>query len=116
MNLTTLPWLVVVATNVAITLQRALILKLERTLLSLILVYKWADHFIWIDNGLMIKGTTPIGRATCVRLDVNDEFHNQGFIQESRQLWIQAGWHPPQDDPCQQWHPRKPEKPIAPHT
>jgi hypothetical protein len=61
---------------------------------------RWADHFIWIANGLMILGTTPVGRATCTRLDFNDEFHNQGFIQESRQLWILGGWHPPEADPC----------------
>jgi hypothetical protein len=60
----------------------------------------WNNHFIWIDNGLIIMGTTPTGRATCVRLDVNDEFHNQGFIQESRYLWIQGGWHPPKEDIC----------------
>jgi HNH endonuclease len=63
---------------------------------------QWADHFIWIDDGLTITGKTPIGRATCSRLDFNDEFHNQGFIQESRQLWMQGGWHPPKDDPCQE--------------
>jgi hypothetical protein len=61
---------------------------------------RWADQFIWIANGLMIVGTTSTGRATCLRLDFNDEFHNQGFIQESRQLWILGGWHPPEDDPC----------------
>ncbi len=47
--------------------------------------------FIWIDGGLKITGTTPTGRATCSRMDFNDEFHNQGFIQESRQLWMQGG-------------------------
>lgn len=62
---------------------------------------RWSNHFMWIDNGLKIVGTTATGRATCSRLDFNDEFHNQGFIQESRHLWIQGGWHPPEDDPCQ---------------
>lgn len=61
---------------------------------------KWAEHFIWISKGLKVIGTTPTGRATCYRMDFNDEFHNQGFIQESRQFWIQGGWHPPVDDPC----------------
>lgn len=60
---------------------------------------KWSDHFIWTSDGLNIIGITPIGRATCNRLDVNDDYHNQGFIKESRQLWIQGGWHPPIDDP-----------------
>jgi HNH endonuclease len=61
----------------------------------------WADHFIWTARGLKMIGTTPIGRATDDRLDLNDEFHNQAFIQEARQLWMQGGWHPPSDDPCQ---------------
>jgi hypothetical protein len=60
---------------------------------------KWADNFIWTTDGLNIVGITPVGRATCHKLDVNDECHNQGFIQESRQLWIQGGWHPPLEDP-----------------
>lgn len=63
---------------------------------------KWTDHFIWTADGLKVVGITSIGRATCDRLDLNDDFHNQGFIQASRQLWIQAGWHPPSDDPRQQ--------------
>ncbi|NJN91006.1 MAG: HNH endonuclease [Leptolyngbyaceae cyanobacterium SL_5_14] len=61
----------------------------------------WAEHFRWTTDGLKIIGMTPIGQATCYRLDFNDEFHNQGFIQESRQLWIQGGWHPPSEDPRQ---------------
>jgi hypothetical protein len=61
----------------------------------------WADHFIWTADGLRIIGKSPTGRATCHRLDFNDDSHNQGFIQESRQLWIQGGWHPPSDDPRQ---------------
>ncbi|NER45650.1 MAG: HNH endonuclease [Symploca sp. SIO1A3] len=63
---------------------------------------QWSNHFNWISNGLKIVGTTPKGRATCYRLDFNDECHNQGFIQDSRQLWIKGGWHPPSDDPCKQ--------------
>jgi hypothetical protein len=62
---------------------------------------QWADHFVWSLGGLKIVGVTATGRATCARLDLNDEFHNQGFIQESRQLWIQGGWHPPLADPLQ---------------
>ena len=33
---------------------------------------KWEEHFIWLDNGVVIQGITPIGRATCIRLDLND--------------------------------------------
>ena len=62
---------------------------------------RWADHFIWTVDGRKIFGITPTGRATCYRLDFNDEFHNQGFIQDSRELWKQGGWHPPIDDPEQ---------------
>ncbi len=63
---------------------------------------QWADHFIWTVDDLKILGITPIGRATCKRLDINDEFHNDGFIQDSRQVWLQAGWHPPGEDPRQE--------------
>ncbi len=63
---------------------------------------QWAEHFIWTADGLKIIGITPTGRATCNRLDLNDEFHNQGFIQDSRRFWVQGGWHPPPEDPRQQ--------------
>jgi 5-methylcytosine-specific restriction endonuclease McrA len=26
---------------------------------------KWTSHFIWTDNGTVIKGISPTGRATC---------------------------------------------------
>lgn len=29
---------------------------------------QWHEHFIWEQNGLIIRGKTPIGRATCDRL------------------------------------------------
>lgn len=58
----------------------------------------WNDHFIWTADSLKVTGTTPTGRVTCQRLDINDEFHNQGFIQEARELWMAGGWHPPLKD------------------
>ena len=61
----------------------------------------WADHFVWIDRGLRIIGITATGRATCNRMDLNDEFHNEGAIVRARSLWIKGKWHPPADDPCQ---------------
>ena len=61
----------------------------------------WSEHFIWTKDGLNIIGTTPIGRATCNRFDFNDQNHDDGFILNSRQLWLTAGWHPPIDDPCE---------------
>lgn len=62
---------------------------------------QWSDHFVWTTDGIRILGTTATGRATSNRLDFNDEFHDDGFIQLSRQVWIEGGWHPPQEDPLQ---------------
>lgn len=59
----------------------------------------WSDHFIWTKDGLRIIGITPQGRATCDRLDFNDEYHNEGFIIKARQFWFRGGWHPPKTDP-----------------
>ena len=63
---------------------------------------QWAEHFIWTADGIKILGISPTGRATCNRLDFNDEFHNDGFIQKSRRFWVQGGWHPPSNDPRQE--------------
>lgn len=60
---------------------------------------KWSDHFIWTADGLQIIAITAIGRATCNRLDLNDERHNEGSILKARRLWVRGGWHPPKDDP-----------------
>lgn len=57
---------------------------------------QWTEHFEWSPDGLRIQGKTPIGRATCDRLDLNDDNHANGFIQTSRQFWIRIGIHPPQ--------------------
>lgn len=63
---------------------------------------QWADHFIWSADATRIFGTTSIGRATCDRLDVNDNrYKGERSIQEARALWVQAGWHPPKNDPQQ---------------
>jgi hypothetical protein len=62
---------------------------------------KWSEHFIWTKDGLRIIGLTPTGRATCNRLDFNDDDHNEGFIIKARRLWIKGGWHPPEEDPKQ---------------
>lgn len=59
----------------------------------------WSEHFIWTSDALKIIGQTQIGRATCQRLDFNDEYHNDGFIIKARRFWIQGGWHPPSQDP-----------------
>jgi 5-methylcytosine-specific restriction endonuclease McrA len=60
----------------------------------------WSEHFIWSANGKRIIGVTPTGRATCKRLDLNDErYPEDDSIQSARGFWVQAGLHPPEEDP-----------------
>jgi HNH endonuclease len=59
----------------------------------------WSDHFIWSVDSLRIIGTTAIGRATCNRLDLNDERREEPFIQNARRQWVVAKLHPAFDDP-----------------
>jgi hypothetical protein len=59
---------------------------------------QWSEHFICSSDGIKIVAITSTGRATCHRLDMNDERHGNGFIQKSRRLWVRVGWHPPQED------------------
>ncbi len=60
----------------------------------------WAEHFVWSADGMQILGSSAVGRVTCDRLDMNDErYPGEHSIREARQLWAQAGWHPPKDDP-----------------
>lgn len=54
---------------------------------------RWHDHFRWSDDGLLIIGLTPIGRATVVALDLN-----RPHQLVARQRWVLVGWHPPSDD------------------
>jgi hypothetical protein len=63
---------------------------------------QWSEHFVWSDDGVKVVGVTPIGRATCNRLDMNDDRNGNGFIQKSRRLWVSAGWHPPEADSRQE--------------
>ncbi|MBE9012116.1 HNH endonuclease, partial [Pseudanabaenaceae cyanobacterium LEGE 13415] len=60
---------------------------------------RWQDHFIWTADGLRILGVTSTGRATCQRLDINDEARSPAFIQASRRIWIRMDLHPPNTDP-----------------
>ncbi|MGG6269663.1 HNH endonuclease [Leptolyngbya sp. AN03gr2] len=64
--------------------------------------HSWAEHFSWSKDGLKVVGLTAIGRATCKRLDMNDDEHDEGSIIAARRLWIRGGWHPPQGDPILQ--------------
>jgi len=52
----------------------------------------WRDHFRWSADGVEIIGLTPIGRATVIALQMNNE-----FIVAARRQWAVAGWHPPED-------------------
>jgi hypothetical protein len=51
----------------------------------------WNEHFEWVDNGAVIRGKTPRGRATVLALNMNHP-----DMVAARQLWVMAGWHPPQ--------------------
>jgi 5-methylcytosine-specific restriction endonuclease McrA len=62
---------------------------------------RWAEHFIWLNGGIVIQGVTSTGRATCKRLDLNDErYPKEDSIQATRELWIKTGIHPVKNDPC----------------
>jgi hypothetical protein len=50
----------------------------------------WAEHFMWIGNGTMLRGLTPIGRATVARLKMNRD-----RLVDARQIWVAVGEHPP---------------------
>jgi hypothetical protein len=52
----------------------------------------WLEHFEWQENGALINGMTPIGRATIERLQMNIERN-----VTSRRIWILAKAHPPSD-------------------
>lgn len=51
---------------------------------------QWIDHFSWDEDGVMILGLTPTGRATIAALKLN-----RPQLIESRQYWVSVGWHPP---------------------
>jgi len=52
----------------------------------------WHEHFFWTDNGTVVFGITPIGRATVATLKLND-----GRRVDTRREWVRVGWHPPKD-------------------
>ena len=53
---------------------------------------RWLYHFAWDDGDTRIVGLTPTGRATIDALKLNN-----AYITPARRLWVQAGWHPPED-------------------
>ena len=52
----------------------------------------WHEHFEWIEDGTVIRGKTPSGRATVAALVMNHP-----DVVAARRLWVIAGWHPPVD-------------------
>ena len=50
----------------------------------------WSEHFAWSDNGTLILGLTPIGRAAVEKLQLN----RPGLVNLRRVL-VEAGEHPP---------------------
>jgi hypothetical protein len=61
---------------------------------------QWREHFVWSIDGKKIIATSPVGRATLSRFDLNDErYSEEDSICSTRKLWVQAGWHPPAFDP-----------------
>lgn len=52
----------------------------------------WEDHFLWGEDGVMMVGKTPTGRATIARLNLNRE-----PTVEARRLTMLWGLHPPAD-------------------
>lgn len=53
----------------------------------------WSEHFRWSEDGLRVVGLTAVGRATISRLRINRD-----AVVEARRRWVEAGWHPPQND------------------
>jgi HNH endonuclease len=61
---------------------------------------QWAEHFVWTLDGTVIQGSTPIGRATCIRFDLNDmRYPEHDSIRQTRTFWTRTGLHPPSIDP-----------------
>jgi hypothetical protein len=54
---------------------------------------RWSAHFRWSDDGLLIIGTTPVGRATVEALRLN-----RPSLLIARETWVQSGVHPPHQD------------------
>ena len=50
----------------------------------------WNDHFIWSDEGAILVGLTPAGRATIALLRIN-----RPVLVQMRRYWGALGPHPP---------------------
>lgn len=51
---------------------------------------KWATHFKWSSDGIMIIGITAVGRVTVEALKLNNE-----LALGARRVWVSVGLHPP---------------------
>jgi hypothetical protein len=61
---------------------------------------QWVEHFFWTLDGTVIQGSTPVGRATCIRFDLNDmRYPEHDSIRQTRIFWTRTGLHPPSNDP-----------------
>ena len=53
----------------------------------------WREHFCWSEDGSILTGRTPTGRATVAALNAN-----HADIVAARRWWSRFGWHPPSED------------------
>ena len=53
---------------------------------------RWQDHFTWSEDGLLIIGLTPTGRATTKTLTMNNR-----KVVNLRRILLLAGLHPPNE-------------------
>ena len=51
---------------------------------------QWTEHFRWDEDGSLMIGITPEGRATVHTLQLN-----RPMLVSARRRWVIAGWHPP---------------------
>ena len=52
--------------------------------------HQWAEHFAWSNDGALILGLTPVGRASVEKLQLN----RTGLVN-LRRILFEAGEHPP---------------------
>jgi hypothetical protein len=52
----------------------------------------WFEHFRWSEDGTIIIGLTPCGRATVFALQLNNP-----YMVRAREFWVKANEHPPRE-------------------
>ena len=50
----------------------------------------WSEHFEWMPDGIVLRGLTPVGRATIRCLKINRD-----RMLGTRANWVFFGLHPP---------------------